>query len=272
MRARPITPRLGSEVDLDLTAELVPDTVRELRALLLDRAVLVFPAQHGLTRSRHLAFARAFGVLERYGNGEAAELDLVRIVHDAETPPTENIWHVDRSFAPAPPSGAVLRAVQVPDAGGDTVFADMRAVWQRLPGSVREVVWGLTATHDIAKWIPDDRALPLRAAAPPWSHPLVCAHPETGVPVLNVNPAYTTAIDDLPATESSSLLHYLFAQIAVPEVQCRIRWAADTVVMWDNGAVAHYAVGDYMPARRVMERVAIAGRAVRAAERPAMVG
>jgi len=84
-------------------------------------------------------------------------------------------------------------------------------------------------------------------------------HPETGDAVLFVNRAYTTRVDGLDEGANASLLDYLFSQVSVPEVQCRIRWKPDTVVFWDNRMVQHYATGDYLPAQRIMERVVIAG-------------
>lgn len=267
--AEPITPTVGAEVaEVDLAAPLTHELVTSLRALLLIHGVLVFRGQHAMTREHHLAFARAFGRVERAPNGEASHPDLVRIVHDADAPPTENIWHVDHSFRPAPPLGAVLRAIEVPATGGDTLFADLRAVWLQMPDNIRTVVRGLRATHDIAKWAPAERVDELHAAAPVITHPALRVHPETHEEILFVNAAYTTSFVGLETSDSVALLDYLLRQVHVPEVQCRVRWRPGTIVIWDNRSVQHYATGDYLPERRVMERVTIGGDLVRGPEDP----
>ena len=259
MESSPLTPRLGSVITgVDLSRPLDGGLDTALRAALLDRGVLAFPGQQHLDRPAHVALARVFGDVLRQPNGLPSQPEVVRIEHGPAAPPTENIWHMDLSFLPTPPSGAVLRAIETPSVGGDTLFADMRAVVEDLPEAVRSTLSGLSAVHDIAKWIAGDKAGELRVAAPPVEHPVIRAHPESGRPVLNVNRAYTTAIsgaEDDPA--GAQLLEFLLARVAVPEVQCRIRWEPGHVVVWDNRTVQHYAVGDYLPARRVMERIAI---------------
>jgi taurine dioxygenase len=258
--AQPITPTVGAEVeDVDLAGPLTDELVASLRTVLLVHGALVFRGQEAMTREHHLALARAFGPLERSPIAEASHPEVVRIVHDADAPPTENIWHVDHSFRSAPPLGAVLRAIEVPASGGDTLFADLRAVWRRIPDDVRAVVRGLRATHDIAKWAPAERVEELHAAAPIITHPAVRVHPETGEEVLFVNAAYTTSFVGVEASDSVALLDFLLRQVQAPEVQCRVRWRPGTVVVWDNRSLQHYATADYLPARRVMERVTIGG-------------
>ena len=262
MRTRPMTPAVGLEIwDVDLSLRDDADTAEALTALLLRYGVLVFRDQR-LDRDSHVAFASWFGRPEPSPKGLASHPEIVRIEHDASAPPSENIWHADLSFLPQPPLAAALRAVEVPDSGGDTLFADMRDVWTRLPDPIRSAIAELTAEHDIAKWAGPDRASDLRAIAPVVRHAVVRTHPETGEAILFVNPAYTTRIVDLGDADSAAMLDFLFRQISTPEVQCRVRWEPGTVVLWDNRSVLHYATGDYLPARRVMERVSIAGSTI----------
>lgn len=257
---RHLTPQLGSVVrGVSLSEPLTEKDAARLRCLLVDRGVLAFPEQHELTRTEQVAFAARFGPIERSPRGEPTDPDIVRIVHGVGAPPTENIWHADMSFRSTPLLGSVLRAIEVPEAGGDTLFADMRAVWRLLPASVREVLWGLRCTHDVAKWVAPTAAVELHENAPPVVHPVVRLHPTTGESVLNVNRGYTTSLVDVDEATSRAMLDYLFEQVTVPEVQCRIKWEPDTVVLWDNRMVQHYATGDYLPATRIMERVTIAG-------------
>lgn len=262
----PMTPSVGAEVSgIDLSEPCSAAMIASLRDLLLRHGVLVFRGQFALTRAGHIDFARRFGEPEKLPRGERDDPEIVRIEHGPNAPPTENIWHCDMSFRPAPPLGAVLRAIEVPEAGGDTLFADMRDVWARLPDTVRSTLRQLTAEHDIAKWASEDLAETLRRAAPVQSHPVVSIHPETAEEVLFVNLAYTTRIDRLSQADSDGMLDSLFGQVAVPEVQCRVRWEPATVIIWDNRSVQHYACGDYLPARRVMERVSLAGTVVESA-------
>lgn len=210
----PITPTVGAEIgDIDLTAPLTDQLASTLRAAMRIHGVLVFRGQHSMGQRQQIALAGAFGPIEQSPLGEKSNPDVVRIVHDAKAPPTENIWHVDHSFRRAPPLGAVLRAIEVPAVGGDTLFADLRAVWRRLPENVRKVVRGLRAVHDVTKCAPIERVAELRAAAPAISHPAVRVHPETGEEILFVNAAYTTSFDGIDASDSSSLLDYLLHQV-----------------------------------------------------------
>lgn len=266
----PITPTVGAEIrDVDLAAPLTEEFAASLRATLLIHGVLVFRGQHAMTREHQVALARVFGAVERSPRGEASDPDVVRIVHDASAPPTENVWHVDHSFRTAPPFGAVLRAIEVPAVGGDTLFADLRAVWRRLPDSVQAVVRGLHAVHDVAKLAPAKCVAELHAAAPVVNHPAVRIHPETHEEVLFVNAAYTTSFVGVESSDSTALLDFLLRQVHLPEVQCRLRWQPGTVAVWDNRSLQHYAVGDYFPERRVMERVSIGGSLVLGPDRPA---
>ena len=255
----PMTAVVGVEIDgIDLAAPIGDRVARSLRQALHRHGVLIFRDQNGMTRARQADFARIFGDIVRSPLGLAADPDVVEIVHDETRPPTENIWHVDHSFSPAPPRGAVLRAIELPTAGGDTLFADMRIVWRRLPEAVQTVLRGLDAVHDIAKCAPATCAAELRAAAPPTCHPVMKVHPATAEEILFVNEAYTTGFDGLDGKDGTVLLRYLLDQIRIPEVQCRLRWHPGTIAIWDNRSMQHYATSDYFPQRRVMDRVTIA--------------
>jgi taurine dioxygenase len=94
---------------------------------------------------------------------------------------------------------------------------------------------------------------------PPAEHPVIRTHPVTGRKSIYVNTAFTSHIVGLEPEESAALLRRLYRQASVPEFQCRFRWQPDSLALWDNRCVQHYAVSDYWPARRVMERVTIVG-------------
>lgn len=131
-----------------------------------------------------------------------------------------------------------------------------------LSPEMKRFVSGLTAVHDIARVFADrlgKSADDLRAKYPMQEHPVVRTHPETGRNLIYVNTAFTSHILGLSKKESDWLLAHLYEQAAVPERQCRFRWAPGSIAFWDNRACQHYAASDYFPARRIMERVTIAG-------------
>jgi taurine dioxygenase len=260
MKLRPLTPIFGIEISgLELDSCSIQYATEVLRPLLIEHRLLVFRQQRQMTREAHVRIASAMGTLEHFAGALADHPEIVRITHGPESPPTENIWHSDMSFRETPPLGAVLRAVSVPTSGGDTVFADMRYALARLPSALRRFIEDYDASHSIAKCAPDKAKGELSCAMPAVVHPVVRQHPETHDELLYVNSAYTTHVVGLDETESSALLRLLFGQVLVPECQCRVRWTDETVVMWDNRALQHYAVGDYMPATRIMERASLAG-------------
>jgi taurine dioxygenase len=260
--ASPLTPVIGAEVvGLDLSQPLKDTAVTLLRKMLLRFGVLIFRDQYSLTRESHIEVGEKFGKLESYPAGELTHPKIVRLYHGPSAPPTENVWHSDMSFRADPPLGSILRAMVVPPTGGDTLFCDMRNVWRSLPPKVQHLIRDLDAEHDIAKLAPTTASNSLHLAAKPVHHPILRMHPETDDEILYVNPAYTTRVVGLSDHDGAALLNYLFAYINLPESQCRIRWRSGTVLFWDNRSVQHYAVADYMPEVRIMERVSISGDA-----------
>ena len=169
--------------------------------------------------------------------------------------------------------GCVLRCVETPAVGGDTIWVNMAEAYRRLPESVRSRIAGLRARHSIEASFgamrPDSERLRLHEQFPDAEHPVVRTHPETGEKVLFVN-AFTThfvnyhtpenvrfGIDYAPG--ASELLNYLVRQASVPEYQVRWRWSENSFAIWDNRCTQHYAVQDYFPDVRKMERAGIIG-------------
>lgn len=261
---KPLGRVIGAEIaGVDLGAPLLPDMRAELNRALLEWKVLFFRDQR-ITSAQQREFAAHWGELETnpfIPVGDSA--DVTRFARNKANPAFENIWHTDVTFRPEPALGSVLRLIQVPPVGGDTMWADMAAAYDNLPEQVRRRIDGLTAVHD---FIPgfirfsDNAELARRQDEfPPMEHPVVRTHPETGRRMLFVNQAFTTHIVGLERAESDRLLRLLFAQAHVPEYQVRFRWAENSVAFWDNRATQHYAVNDYHPHARLAERVAIAG-------------
>lgn len=260
----PVTPVIGAEISgIDLAAPDIADHIPALRAALNTHKVLFFRDQH-LTPAQHIAFARHFGDLEIHPATpkDQENPEILRIAHGPDSRGAENNWHSDVTWREKPSLGSILRAVTVPEVGGDTLFANMHAAYLGLSPELQRFVCGLTAVHDIARVFAGrlgKSADELHARFPPVEHPVVRTHPETGEPCLYVNTGFTSHIKGLSRRESDSLLAHLYAQAANPEIQCRLLWRPGTIAFWDNRASQHFACSDYFPAVRVMERVTIAG-------------
>ncbi len=276
----PVSGTIGAEVlGVSPADDIDEATVAALRAALLEHLVLIF--RHvTLTPDQQVGFARRFGALHypplptKFGTRpEINVLDQTSGKGDADR------WHNDNTYTAEPPMGSVLRVVTVPRVGGDTGFASMYAAYDALSPSMRDLVDGLWAEHDITRSL--RRAierghtdLDLQATQqrlPPVVHPVAIIHPETGRRALFVNPQSTTSILNLSEGESQMLLDFLYEHVKSPEYQCRVHWDEHTVVLLDNRCVQHCAVADFHE-RRVLHRVTIKGQALGPAMDPAWTG
>ncbi|GLW55688.1 TauD/TfdA dioxygenase family protein [Kitasatospora phosalacinea] len=265
LEVRPLTPHFGAVLGgVDLTRPIGEALAEELRRALAEWKVVFFRGQHGFTAEHQLALSAVWGPPEpnpffpRTGTAGVS-----RLAKDAKAAGNKNIWHSDHSFMVNPALGSVLRAVEVPAAGGDTMWADMAAAYDNLPADLKERIDGLTAVHD---WLPswgalmnEEQQAAFRLQWPQVEHPVVVRHPRTGRRTLYVNEPFTTRIVGLSAEENRELLDLLVLQARIPEYQVRFHWEPDSIAVWDNIATQHYAINDYFPQRRVMERIAIAG-------------
>jgi taurine dioxygenase len=280
IKVEPLTCAIGAELsNVELgAASRDADLVAEIRQLLLKHRVLFFRDQE-ITRAEHVAFARHFGELEDHPvlGSDPEHPGLVRIYKSPEQPNDryENSWHCDATWREKPPLGAVLRCVECPPVGGDTTWANMALAYERLPQQVKDQIAPLRARHSIeasfGAAMPMEKRLALHAQFPDAEHPVVRTHPETGEKILFVN-AYTTHFTNFHNVDNvrygqdysaggSQLLQYLISQAAIPEYQVRFRWKPNSVAMWDNRSTQHYAVMDYPPCHRKMERAGIVGEA-----------
>ena len=265
----PMTPTIGAEIEgVDLSRPLAPATVSALRQALLDWKVLFFREQ-AITTEQHLAFARCFGDLEvhPFAPHKPDYPEVLAITHDDKSKGRENTWHSDVTWRLEPSLGSILRAVEVPPVGGDTLFADMYAAYDGLKDEVKARIDGAVAVHDFAHFrermrkrgLTEAQIEALNEKYPTVEHPVVRTHPETGRKAIYVNAAFTQHIVGMEKAESDALLAHLYAQAAIPEYQCRFRWEKNAIAFWDNRASQHYAVSDYFPAVRRMERVTVIG-------------
>ncbi|MEZ4356779.1 MAG: TauD/TfdA family dioxygenase [Myxococcota bacterium] len=261
---RRVTAVIGAEISgIDLREPLDATRRDAILEALVEHHVLFFRDQP-LTPEQHIALARQFGEIAvppfapKYGT--RPEL----IVLDQTTPRGEGAdeWHSDNSFMAEPPVGSILRAVMLPEIGGDTCFANMEAAYEALSEPIRMLVDGLSAVHDITKPLQKGIAAghatvdlaAMQERWPPVVHPVVRTHPVSGRRSLYVNRNSTTRILGLSERENEALLPMLLDHVRSPEFQCRFRWDVDAVAFWDNRAAQHYAVPDYAT-RRIMNRV-----------------
>lgn len=265
----PLSPVIGAEIGgVDLSPVPSPEVLAALRAALLDWKVLFFRDQD-ITTEQHLDFARQFGALEvhPFAPPKPGYPEVMALTHDRENKGRENTWHSDVTWRVEPSLGSVLRAVEVPPIGGDTLFADMYLAYEGLSDTVKAKIDGRAAVHDFAyfrmmlrkKGRTEAEIEEFNRAYPAVEHPIVRTHPETGRKALYVNAAFTQSIVGMDKDDSDSLLRHLYAQASIPEYQCRFRWQTNSIAFWDNRASQHYAVSDYWPAVRRMERVTIVG-------------
>lgn len=261
---RPMTPAIGAEIlNIDLGSANICDSIPSIRAALLKYGVIFFRDQE-LTQEQHIAFARHFGELEVHPATpkDQPNPEVLRIAHGPKSRGQENNWHSDVTWREKPSLGSILLAREVPDVGGDTLFANMHLAYERLSEQMKRFCEGLTAVHDISRVFakrlnktPEE----LHEKYPPMRHPVIRTHPETGEPAVYVNNGFTSHIEGLSKEESVWLLDHLHKTAWDVEIQCRFRWQPGSIAFWDNRVCQHLAVSDYFPARRVMERVTIAG-------------
>jgi taurine dioxygenase len=278
LQVEPLTCNIGAQVgNLNLGDASRDDALfSEVRALLLRHKVL-FLRDQDITRAEHVAFARRFGELEDHpvAGSDPDNPGLVRIYKDVDSKKEhyENAFHCDATWREAPPMGCVLRCVETPAVGGDTIWVNMVEAYTRLPAYIKERIAGLRARHSIEATfgaaMPLAERLKLKERYPDAEHPVVRTHPETGEMVLFVN-GFTTHFTNFHtpanvrfgqdfAPGAANLLGYLISQAAIPEYQVRWRWQKNSVAIWDNRCTQHYAVQDYWPAVRKMERAGIIG-------------
>lgn len=265
----PCSATIGCEIGgLDLRTPLSESHRAAIRQALLDWKVVFFHDQP-LSVAQHLAFARQFGDLEihPFANSDPDHPEVLHIHHTEASPGAENGWHSDVTWRLQPSLGSVLRCIEAPARGGDTLFADMYAAYEGLPDKIKDQIDGQVAVHDFAGFRKALRARGVDEAVieqhikdyPNPQHPVVRTHPETGRQGLYVNAGFTKYIVGMERDESDRLLRLLYAQAATPEYQCRFRWRKDSIAFWDNRACQHYATSDYWPNKRTMDRVTIVG-------------
>jgi len=261
---------LGAEIQgVDLGADLDNETFDDIHQAFLDHQVIFFRDQT-LTPEQHKRFGRRFGTLNihPYVKGMEGHPEIMEIIKE----PEDKInfgggWHSDMSFLETPSIGSILHAIEIPEYGGDTLFASQYAAYEALSPGLKKTLEGLRAVHSSAREYSSTGASAQKRGSMQvaeadghvgeFVHPVVKVHPETGRKALYVNPAFTMKFEGWSTKDSKPLLDYLFNHSRFEAFTCRFNWTKGAVAFWDNRAVWHFALNDYPGQRRHMRRVTV---------------
>jgi len=268
---------LGAEVvGLDLSLPVSDVDFARIHAAHLDHHVLVFREQR-ITPRQQTEFSRRFGPLQIHVlrnfqlAGHPEVLVVSNIIEDGKPVglgDAGHFWHSDLSYKEHPSLGSLLHAQELPEEGGDTLFANMHLAYDTLPAALRHAIRGARAEHSyLAKYAELQARSPWRPnlsqaqidEVKPVVHPVARVHPETGRRALFVSEHFTTRIVGLPEDESKALLQELFAHSVKPEHIYRHQWQPHDLVFWDNRSLMHLAAGTPPGQRRKMYRTTIEG-------------
>ncbi|UWQ93470.1 TauD/TfdA family dioxygenase [Rhodobacteraceae bacterium M382] len=273
MQISPLTGGLGAELHgADIRDPAHFDQIAQAFAT---HSVIVIRDQTDVTPEDHLTFARQFGTINvnRFFTPVPGHPEIATVLKEKDQ--TEAVgegWHTDHSYDDEPAMGSILRAIDVPPVGGDTLFVSMGMAFDTLSPTLQTFLMGLSAWHSSrhvfgaaaadSEAVKSGRLANADAATQDVLHPIVIRHPLSGRKGLFVNPVFTTRIDGLTAAESDALLQFLYAHCQQPELHCRVRWNAGDITMWDNRATWHKAINDYHGYRRYMHRITVNGCAL----------
>jgi alpha-ketoglutarate-dependent taurine dioxygenase len=270
LEIRRVAGALGAEIGgVDLAQPLADKTIAAIRKALVEHQVIFFRDQE-LTPAQQVAFGARFGPLNihPYVAGMPGQPEVMEIIKE----PSDRInfgggWHSDMSFLERPAIGSILYAVDVPEYGGDTLFASQAAAFEALSPGLQKTLEGLSAVHSASReYSAQGHSAQKRSSMSvaeadgmvgEYVHPMVLVHPETDRKALYVNPAFTLRVDGWKTKESKALLDYLFEHSRYEAFTCRFAWAKGSVAFWDNRSVWHFALNDYPGQRRHMRRVTV---------------
>ena len=265
IQVEPLTNVIGAEVrGVDLSKPLDGITRQEIHDAWMEHLVLFFRDQD-LDIESHKAFARQFGELHIHPVlqplKDEGHPEIVILVSSADMPYVAERWHSDVTFESTPPTGSILRALEIPEVGGDTIWASMYAAYEALSDSMQRIVSGLEAVHD-PKYFRGIAAKQNNDAfedKPDTVHPVIRTHPVTGRKGIFVNETFTSHIVGMKPKESQVILGYLYHHLTQPDFTCRFRWQKGSVAMWDNRCTQHVVMTDNIAPRRLLHRATLVG-------------
>ena len=267
LKVTPLTPSIGAIISkVSLNKDLNSGTIEQIYSALIKYQVIFFRDQN-ISPETHLKLAESLGEIDPghpvYPHVEGHQ-SIVLLKNDANNRPDTNDWHKDLTFKESPPFASILHGVKVPKVGGDTLWASMSAAYDQLPNGWKDHLEELEAIHDMGTFRNDfykeggidsvNNALKNVGSA---VHKVIETHPISGLKYLNVNQSFTRNIVNESQGPSDHILQFLFQHISKPEFQVRFHWEDNSVAIWDNRITQHYAVFDYLPEFRHMQRVTV---------------
>ena len=272
---KPLSGALGAEISgVDLAKNLSNLAFDEIHQAFLDHQV-IFIRDQDLTPTDQAKFGRMFGQLADYPfmQGLAEEGQVFEILKtEQETENFGSAWHSDMSYMERPPLATMLYAREIPETGGDTLYASTYHAYEALSDGMKAMLDGVIGVNSAdPPSAPGRRAQKFKDHAAMAStnvdhaidytaeHPIVRTHPETGRKALYLNAVHTHHFKDMTEAESKPLIDYLAQHITRPEFTARFRWSVGAVAVWDNRCAQHYAINDYAGRRRRMHRLTIQG-------------
>ena len=269
---QPLIGDLGAEISNVKLDQLDDQTFIEIKKAFLEFQLIVFRDQD-ISHQSHVDFSKRFG--EIYVQPYLVPLkdypDMVRLLKKPEDKLNNGgSWHYDLTFLDEPPLGSILRFIDVPETGGDTMFSNMYSAYDALSPNMKKYLEGLEAVHTSAAIFGPTGFYTMNKDKSAMGHlpdigdfvtlhPLVRTHPETGRKGIFVNSGYIERILNIPARESEAILNYLYMHCAQGEFTTRVKWEKNSIGMWDNRCTMHHALNDYQGQRREAMRVTIAG-------------
>jgi taurine dioxygenase len=239
---------------VDLAKPLGNAELAALRRAFLEQHVICFRDQE-LAPAQHLAFAARWGEIFVHPYVPSIE-GYPGIMQVYDPHPITVTWHSDTTHSRTPPRMSILVARKVPPFGGDTMFANQHAAFERLSPALQRVLEGLRAVHQGTEMAREGGLTQREVTA---VHPVVRTHPETGRKALFVNADYTRHFEGMTEAESRPLLEFLYAHACRPEFTWRHHWRVGDVLMWDNASVQHAVVPDVGKGERILHRVTLCG-------------
>ncbi len=261
----PVAAALGAEIHgVDLSEPQDDATIVEIRSAWLEHKVL-FLRDQDIDVQQHKAFARRFGDLHVHPvlqqMVDQGHPEIIVLESSAERPYVAAGWHSDVTFEREPPMGSILHAVDVPDVGGDTVWASMYAAYEALSDVMQRLLSDLRAVHSGSGFrrIGTKEQVAELEQNESTTHPVIRTHPETGRKTIFVNSSFTRHIEGMKPKESAALLSYLYEHLSSPDFTCRFHWRKNSIAMWDNRCTQHRVLADNLGGCRRMERVTLKG-------------
>lgn len=263
---KPIAGSLGAEIlDVDLK-KLNEETFSEIYSAFVDYQVIFFREQ-SLTSDEYLAFGKRWGEIHHYPymKGLDSHPEILEILKtENDTYAFGNVWHSDGSFTEIPPKATMLYSLEIPPAGGDTLFSNMYEAYNTLSDGMKKT---LLSTRGLNV---GDQPLASFSGAKSMNqkdpgktqvrtyHPAVRTHPDSKKKSLYVG-GHTIELESFTKNESTPILNYLKNHAIIPEFTCRFTWREGSIAIWDNRCTQHYAIDDYAGHRRRMHRITIMG-------------